>query len=74
MARFPLIVESASDTDVICKVIDGGLLGERKGINLPGVALPIASLTDKDIVDLNWAVKQNADYIAPLVRATRERL
>ncbi|HKG45293.1 MAG TPA: pyruvate kinase [Pyrinomonadaceae bacterium] len=59
-----LIVESATDTDVICKVIDGGPLGERKGINLPGVALPIASLTDKDIVDLKWAVEQNADYIA----------
>ena len=59
-----LIVESATDTDVICKVIDGGLLGERKGINLPGVALPIASLTDKDIVDLKWAVEQDADYIA----------
>ena len=59
-----LIVESATDTDVICKVIDGGLLGERKGINLPGVALPIASLTDKDIVDLKWAVQQNVDYIA----------
>jgi pyruvate kinase len=59
-----LIVESATDTDVICKVIDGGMLGERKGITLPGVALPIASLTDKDIVDLKWAVAQDADYIA----------
>jgi len=59
-----LIVESATDTDVICKVVDGGMLGERKGINLPGVALPIASLTDKDVVDLKWAVEQNADYIA----------
>jgi len=59
-----LVVESATDTDVICKVIDGGMLGERKGINLPGVALPIASLTEKDVVDLKWAVEQNADYIA----------
>ncbi len=59
-----LIVESATGTDVICKVIDGGLLGERKGINLPGVALPIDSLTEKDIVDLKWAVQQNVDYIA----------
>jgi pyruvate kinase len=59
-----VIVQSATDTDVVCKVIDGGLLGERKGINLPGVALPIASLTDKDVVDLKWAVEQNADYIA----------
>ena len=59
-----LIVESTTDTDVICRVIDGGLLAERKGINLPGVALPIDSLTEKDIVDLKWAVQQNADYIA----------
>lgn len=59
-----LIVESTTDTDVVCRVIDGGLLGERKGINLPGVALPIDSITEKDIVDLRWAVEQKADYIA----------
>ena len=59
-----LIVESTTDTDVICRVIDGGMLGERKGINLPGVELPIDSLTEKDVVDLNWAVAQQTDYIA----------
>ena len=59
-----LTVESTTDTEVICRVIDGGLLGERKGINLPGVALPIDSLTEKDVEDLKWAVGQNADYIA----------
>ena len=59
-----LIVDKATDTDVICKVIDGGLLAERKGINLPGVPLPIDSLTEKDVVDLKWAVAQDADYIA----------
>jgi pyruvate kinase len=59
-----LIVDRVDDTDVICKVIDGGLLAERKGINLPGVPLPIDSLTEKDIVDLKWAVAQDADYIA----------
>ena len=59
-----LVVESITDTEVICRVVDGGLLGERKGINLPGVALPIDSLTEKDVEDLKWAVGQNADYIA----------
>jgi pyruvate kinase len=59
-----LVVESTTDTEVICRVVDGGALGERKGINLPGVALPIDSLTEKDIEDLKWAVGQNADYIA----------
>ena len=59
-----LTVESTTETDVICRVVDGGLLGERKGINLPGVALPIDSLTEKDVEDLKWAVGQNVDYIA----------
>jgi pyruvate kinase len=59
-----LYVERATDTDLICRVINGGTLGERKGINLPGVQLPIPSLTDKDRRDLTWAVKQSADYIA----------
>ncbi|HKP72085.1 MAG TPA: pyruvate kinase [Pyrinomonadaceae bacterium] len=59
-----LSVERTTETDVICRVINGGVLNERKGINLPGVALPIPSLTDKDRRDLQWAVRQGADYIA----------
>ena len=59
-----LVVERTTETDVVCRVINGGTLAERKGINLPGVALPIPSLTDKDRRDLQWAVKQEVDYIA----------
>ncbi|MCA1815192.1 MAG: pyruvate kinase, partial [Acidobacteria bacterium] len=59
-----LHVERTTDTDVVARVVNGGTLGERKGINLPGVQLPIPSLTDKDRRDLNWAVRQGADYIA----------
>ena len=59
-----LHIERTTDTDVVCRVINGGTLGERKGINLPGVQLPIPSLTDKDRRDLQWAVRQAADYIA----------
>lgn len=59
-----LVVESTTETDVICQVINGGVLGERKGINLPGISLPIDSLTQKDLEDLKWAVAQDVDYIA----------
>jgi len=59
-----LSVESTTESEVVCRVINGGELGERKGINLPGISLPIASMTEKDIVDLNWAIEQEADYIA----------
>jgi pyruvate kinase len=59
-----LVVERTTETDVICRVINGGVLGERKGINLPGISLPIDSLTEKDVDDLKWAVAQDVDYIA----------
>lgn len=59
-----LEVEEVNGNDVICRVIVGGILSERKGINLPNTALPIPSLTEKDRVDLQWAIKQNVDYIA----------
>ncbi|CAA9420505.1 MAG: Pyruvate kinase [uncultured Pyrinomonadaceae bacterium] len=59
-----LVVESDTETDVVTRVVSGGLLAERKGINLPNTSLPIPSLTEKDRVDLDWAMKQNADYIA----------
>jgi pyruvate kinase len=59
-----LHVERTTETDVVCRVINGGVLNERKGINLPGVALPIPSMTDKDRRDLQWAVRQGVDYIA----------
>lgn len=59
-----LRVESVNATDVICRVVVGGLLKERKGINLPNTHLPIPSMTAKDHADLEWAMRQNVDYIA----------
>jgi len=53
-----------TETDVHCEVIAGGLLYESKGINLPNTYLPIPSLTDKDRVDLDWALENDVDYIA----------
>lgn len=59
-----LRVEEVTETDVTCRVVVGGWLKERKGINLPNTHLPIPSLTEKDHVDLVWAMGQNVDYIA----------
>ena len=59
-----LRVESTNETEVVSRVINGGILGERKGINLPGVTLPIPSLTEKDHDDLKWAAQQHVDYFA----------
>ena len=59
-----LRVESTTATDVVTRVINGASLGERKGINLPGIKLPIPSLTEKDRDDLKWAAQQDIDYFA----------
>jgi pyruvate kinase len=59
-----LKVESKNGSDVTTRVIVGGWLNERKGINLPNTQLAIPSMTEKDHADLEWAMKQNADYIA----------
>ena len=69
-----LRVESITDTDIVTRVINGGELGERKGINLPGVPLPIPSLTQKDRDDVRWAATQDVDYFALSFVRTGRRL
>jgi pyruvate kinase len=59
-----LRVESVRLKDVSCRVVNGGALGEHKGINLPGVKLRVPALTPKDKADLKFALAQGADYIA----------
>lgn len=59
-----LRVESVEGTEIKCRVVVGGVLSERKGINLPNTKLPIPSMTEKDHADLEWASSHNVDYIA----------
>jgi pyruvate kinase len=59
-----LRVEKVRGPEVICRVVNGGVLGEHKGINLPGVKLRVPALTPKDRADLRFALSQNVDFIA----------
>src|SRR5580658_6866639 len=59
-----LRVHEINGADVVCEIINGGLLGENKGINLPGIAVRVPSLTDKDSQDLEFALKNGVDAIA----------
>src|SRR5438105_3774828 len=54
-----LRVDSVDATRVFCRVVRGGLLKEHKGMNLPGVRVSAPSLTEKDIVDLEFALAQD---------------
>ena len=59
-----LVVESISRDEVRCRVVDGGLLTSRKGLNLPGAELGGASLTEKDKDDLAFGCSLGVDAVA----------
>jgi pyruvate kinase len=59
-----LIVEDKEPPRVAMRVIHGGTLTSNKGINLPGTAVSIPSLTEKDLRDLEFALEQQLDYLA----------
>ncbi len=59
-----LIVDRVSGMDVICEIVNGGTLGENKGINLPGIPVKVPSLTEKDEEDLIFAIGQKVDTVA----------
>ncbi|WP_096619269.1 pyruvate kinase PykF [Candidatus Enterovibrio altilux] len=57
-------VLKTTETDVICKVLNNGNLGENKGINLPGVSVNLPALSAKDKNDLVFGCEQDVDFIA----------
>jgi len=59
-----LRVEKVRGREVNCRVVNGGALGEHKGINLPGIKLRVPALTPKDKADLKFALAHGVDYIA----------
>jgi pyruvate kinase len=59
-----LSVLRVNGDDVECTVINGGMLGEHKGINLPGIPVRVPSLTEKDEIDLEFAIRHGVDSIA----------
>ena len=76
-----LRVRSIQGDDVECEVINGGILGEHKGINLPGTIVSVPSLTEKDEKDLEFGLAHGVDMVAVSfirtaadVQAVREKI
>lgn len=57
-------LETNGTTEVVCKVIQGGPLKSKKGVNLPNTKVSLPALTKKDIKDALFAIEQNVDWIA----------
>lgn len=68
-----LVAREVTDTDVVTEVIVGGRVSDHKGINLPGVAVSVPALSEKDAEDLRWAMEQGVDMVAlSFVRSARD--
>src|SRR3954447_15191610 len=73
--RVRLRVDRVEGARATCSVIAGGTVSSNKGVNLPGVPLPIPSLTEKDLADLKLALELEVDYVAlSFVRAAEDVL
>ena len=59
-----LKVLEKNDTDVICEVVNGGTLGDRKNVNIPGATSKLPAITEKDIADLIFGIENDVDFIA----------
>lgn len=59
-----LTVTEISGNDVICEVQNTGELGNKKGVNLPGVSVNLPALSEKDKSDIVWGCGQNVDFVA----------
>ncbi|GLT15157.1 pyruvate kinase PykF [Vibrio algivorus] len=57
-------VVATTDTEVKCKVLNNGDLGENKGVNLPGVSVKLPALAEKDKADLKFGCEQGVDFVA----------
>ncbi len=59
-----LSCEKKENDDLLCESLNNGELGARKSVNVPGVRINLPSLTEKDIRNIRYAIKQNIDFIA----------
>ncbi len=62
--KLALIATEVTETDVVCQVLEGGPLSDNKGINLPGVAVSVPAMSEKDKDDLRWALRIRVDMVA----------
>jgi len=62
--RVRLEVEETTDTDVVCRVISGGKVSNRKGVNIPNKSLNLEYISEADRSDILFGIKMDVDYVA----------
>jgi pyruvate kinase len=59
-----LEVSRIEGRDIVCKVLNGGVIGNNKGINVPGAEIHLPSITEKDVADILFGIENGFDFIA----------
>ncbi len=62
--KVALVVRKVEDYDVVCEVVEGGVVSDHKGLSLPGMNVSVPAMSEKDIADLEFALKLRVDIIA----------
>lgn len=67
-----MMVEKTTDTDIICKVINGGFVSNHKGVNVPGVILSMPYISDTDRSDILFGIEKGVNFIAASFARTKD--
>lgn len=59
-----MTIQSVTDTDIVCRVDNGGVISNHKGVNVPNVDLSMPFISDKDLADIKFGISNNVDFIA----------
>ena len=62
--KVAVVVRKIEDTDVVCEVVEGGLVSDHKGLSLPGMDVSVPAMSVKDIADLEFALRLRVDLVA----------
>ncbi len=67
------VVSTNKNDEIIAKIVHGGILSSKKGVNFPNTKISMPSLTEKDLEDLDFAISQNVDWVGlSFVRSARD--
>ena len=67
-----LVVREVNGEDIVCEVINGGVVSDHKGINLPSVHVNLPYMSDRDIEDILFGIEQGVDFVAASFTRTAE--
>ena len=70
--RIALKVEETTETDVVCRVLEGGVISDRKGVNVPHIHLALPYLSEQDEADLRFGVEHDVDFVAASFVRTKD--